>query len=143
MIRLYRPDDLDALLDLWLAASTQAHPFLPESFHREGPALIRDVYLPKAETWVYERNGRLAGFIALLGEEVGALFVDPACHGQGLGRALLDHARTLRPTLHLEVFKENTAARRFYSRYGFIEVGERPHEHLGHILVRVALPHEA
>ena len=140
MIRPYDAADLDGLLAVWLAASTQAHPFLPASFHRDGPQLIRDVYIPNAESWVYESEGRVAGFISLLGEEVGALFVAPSRQGEGIGRALLDHARTVRPRIHLEVFKENHAGRRFYVKYGFREVSERPHEDFGHMLVRVELP---
>jgi putative acetyltransferase len=99
MIRLYRDDDLDRLIEVWYQASLLAHPFLSERFLNRERELIAGVYLPVAETYVYEKDGVLVGFIALMGDEVGAIFVDPALHGRGIGRALMDYARYLRPGL--------------------------------------------
>jgi putative acetyltransferase len=53
------------------------HPFLSADFLDEERVSIPNVYLPKAETWVWETDGRVIGFISLLGNEVGALFVHP------------------------------------------------------------------
>ena len=64
-------------------------------------------WLPVAETWVYERDGSVVGFIALIGNEVGGIFVDPSVHRQGIGRSMMDHARALREELELDVFKAN------------------------------------
>ena len=47
------------------------------------------------------------------------LFVDPACHRQGLGRALLDFAGKRHPVLELDVNEQNPGALAFYERYGF------------------------
>ena len=119
MIKPYAARDLDELLDVWEQASRLAHPFLDDAFFRRERKAIVDVYLPMTETWVYLVEARVVGFIALLGDEVGALFVDPALHGQGIGRALMDHARALRAQLEVEVFKANAIGRRFYDRYDF------------------------
>ena len=58
------------------------------------------------------------------------LCVEPAHHGQGLGRFLLDHlmqlARSANMTLMLlEVRRSNTAARRLYERASFRTFGVR------------------
>ena len=98
---------------------------------------MRDTYLPMAETHVFCDGGTVLGFIALIGNEVGGFFVAPDNQGRGIGRALMDHAATRRDRLELDVFARNTAGRRFYERYGFINHGERPDDTFGETVVRM------
>lgn len=138
VIRPYDATDLDALLDVWEAASRLAHPFMTDDFLAQGRRDIPSIYIPNAETWVAERAGALVGFIALLPDnEVGAIFVQPGLHGHGIGRALMDKAHGLRGTLEAEVFAANTIGRRFYDAYGFVEVDRRLHDETGQELLRV------
>ncbi len=139
MIRPYRQTDLNRLLDVWYSASLVGHPFLDEAFFDKERTQIRDVHLPRAETWVYEEGDDVVGFIALLGNEVGAIFVDADHQGRGVGRALMDHARRLRGGLELSVFKENEIGRSFYQRYGFKQVAERVDPATGLIELRLRL----
>lgn len=139
LIRPYRESDLDQLLDVWFRASQVAHPFLDEEFFVTERRAIANQYLPLAETWVEESDGTVIGFIALIGNEVGGLFVDPEFHGRGHGHALMDFAVNLRGELELDVFKENRIGRRFYERYGFEIVGERAHDETGRDLLRMRL----
>jgi putative acetyltransferase len=124
MIRPYVDDDLDALLDVWHRASLIAHSFLSEEFFETERREIADHWLPMAETMVYESGGRVVGFLALIGTEVGAVFVDPDYQGRGIGRSLMDRARDSRPVLELNVFEANGIGRRFYAAYGF-ELSDR------------------
>jgi putative acetyltransferase len=49
-----------------------------ESYWRDSVAVVRDVYLPAASTWVWEQDGELKGFISVMESRfVGALFVAP------------------------------------------------------------------
>jgi putative acetyltransferase len=139
MIRKYQDHDLNSLLELWYRASHLAHPFLDESFLRQERETIASVYMPRAETWVYARQGDVVGFISLLGNEVGGLFVDPTVQREGIGRALMDHARLLRGELEVEVFKANSIGRRFYDRYGFVFVKEHVDEQTGQPVLRMRL----
>lgn len=140
MIRRYRDSDLDTVLEAWYAASLLAHPFLDEEFFRRERIAIRDVHLRVAETWVYQYDGGVVGFVALVGNEVGGLFVDPGHQGRGIGRALMDHARAIHGTLELDVFRDNSAGRAFYAKYGFRQVGEGVHEETGLNQLRLRLP---
>lgn len=124
MIRPYRETDVEDLLEVWERASRLAHPFLSEDFMEKERADIRNAYLPVAETWVWEEDGRVVGFMSLLGNEVAGLFVLPSRHRSGIGRAFIDHARDLRGELEVEVFKENAIGRAFYSRCGFTPLRE-------------------
>ncbi len=137
MIRKYRNEDIEALLDVWFLASSLAHPFLTDEFMEQERANIRDRWIPQAETWVYEHEGEVIGFISLIGNEVGGLFLTPNRHGQGFGRALMDHAKGIHNELEVEVFKENGIGRQFYDRQGFVTVKEIVDEETGNRLIRL------
>ena len=139
MIRKYDTRDLAELLDVWYAAAQIAHPFWTRDLFEEERRDISQKFLPIAETWVFEREGTVVGFIALLGNEVGGIFVAPTLHGQGIGRALMDHAIESRDHLELEVFEANEIGRAFYDAYGFAAVGERLDEKTGLRLLRLRL----
>lgn len=137
MIRPYEKHDLEDLLETWYAASQMALPFLGDDFFDVERHNITQIYLPMADTFVCETEGRVVGFIALIKNEVGAIFVHPEYHGRGFGRALMDHARMLRGDLEVEVFKENRIGREFYRRYGFTFHDEHIHEETGEALLRL------
>lgn len=124
MIRPFTDDDLPALLGAWYRASLVAHPFLSAEFLEAERHQIAHEWLPTSETQVYVVDGRVVGFLSLVANEVGAIFVDPDFQGRGIGRALMDTARDSRPYLELTVFEANSRARAFYDSYGF-EVVER------------------
>ncbi|HHX4057037.1 GNAT family N-acetyltransferase [Burkholderia contaminans] len=130
-IRAYEASDLHTLSAIWFDASLLAHAFLGEARLREQRALIEAVYLPKAETWVACRAGEPVGFIGLLDGSIGGLFVAPAMHGHGIGRALVEHALALKGALDLEVYADNLGARAFYARLGFDEISRRDEDDEG------------
>ena len=142
MIRKYSETDLDDLLTAWEAASQVAHPFLTHEFLASERNNIPNLYLPNAETWVYDDGQRVVGFIALIGIEVGAIFVHPDHQRTGVGQQLMDKARTLRETLEVEVFVANAIGRAFYARYGFETIKQEFHEPSGQDVLRLRLPAE-
>ena len=119
MIRPYEAADLEDVQTSWAAASAVAHPFLSEEFMARERRNSAEIYLPQAETWVWESDGRVVGFISFLDHEVGGIFVDPSHQRPGIGQALMDRARERCGTLELEVFEANRIGRAFYDRYGF------------------------
>ncbi|EMI26556.1 GCN5-related N-acetyltransferase [Rhodopirellula europaea SH398] len=137
VIRSYESTDLDELLDVWTSASKVAHPFLSPEFLAQERENIPAIYLPNAETWVYELDGAVVGFIALLGNEVGAIFVDPTYQKRGIGRQLMDHAVSVRGDLELDVFVDNPIGRGFYEHYGFVSLEQKLHEPSGHSVFRL------
>lgn len=137
MIRPFTTDDKDAVMAIWRATSAYAHPFLSAEFTEMAHDMIRDQFLDMAETWIIADNGKPVGFIALIGQEIGGLFLLPDLHGRGFGRALVDHAVTRKGTLELDVFSENAVGRRFYDSYGFASGAERLDEMSGHKVIRM------
>ena len=142
-IRKYEPADLDSLLSSWENATRLAHPFLSEDFLSAERENIPNVYIPITDTWVAEYDSVVIGFIALLGNEVGAIFVQPDFHGQGIGPMLMDKACELQSTLEVEVFEENYIGRRFYAKYGFEPLSKKIHEDTGNALIRLRLTAKA
>lgn len=138
-IRPYEKKDEEELLDVWYRASLIAHSFLDDEFFPKERQEIRDRWLPISDTVVYEEEGRLVGFLSLIGNEVGAIFVDPECQGRGVGRALMDWARQSRRVLELNVFEANSSGRSFYEAYGFEQIGRSIHEATGHPELRLRL----
>ena len=120
MIRKWQNENTAPLLSLWLESTTEAHPFIAPNYWKENEAMVRDVYLPSAETWVWEQDGEPCGFISVMQSQfVGALFVAPSCIGKGIGRALLNHVQQRFPHLTLEVYQKNVRAVNFYHAQGF------------------------
>lgn len=136
-LREYQKNDLDSVLSCWENASKLAHPFLTEAFLESERYNIPNLYLPNADTWVVESRAKVIGFIALIGNEVGAIFVESEFHGAGAGRLLMDKARQLHGNLAVEVFKANSLGRRFYSNYGFELESEKTYEPTGNALLRL------
>ena len=139
MMREYQANDTDALIAIWEKGNALAHPFLPAEFVAQVARDMRNIYLPNAETWVLEEDGEATGFIALIGDEIGGLFLDPSRIGEGFGRTMVDHAFGLKGPLRVEVFRENTIGRAFYEKYGFVFVDEYLHEPSGAVTYRMAM----
>lgn len=138
-IRPYEPIDRDQLVDIWEAASRVGHPFLTESDIEEQKALVRDIYLPQAQNWVAQSDHGSVGFIGLLDNFVGGLFVDPRVHRAGVGRELVEHAALLKGHLEVEVYARNEAAVLFYHRVSFVEIGRRSTDDQGRELELIRL----
>ncbi len=139
MIRPYVDEDLAELLDLWYRASLIAHAFLSDEFLETERSDIADRWLPVAETTVYEVDGHIVGFLSMIGNEVGGIFVDPDHQRRGIGRALLDRVRQSHPYLELTVFEANADGRRFYNAYGFEVTGRHFNEEIGQPELRLRL----
>ena len=128
-IRVYHEDDLDEVMRVWYEASKVGHPFLSEEMLQEDRQEIINMYIPIARQWVAEVDGAIVGFIAMIENQVGGLFVDPLWHKKGVGTALIGHVRPMFPTLTVAVFKENPNAIRFYEKSGFRLIEERVSEY--------------
>ncbi len=85
----------------------------------EDLAFIRDIVLPRQRVTVAEAGNDIVGFIAVSGEWVEQLYLDPAWTGKGIGSRLLMDATASLSAVTLHCFQANNGARRFYERHGF------------------------
>ncbi|RFA29303.1 N-acetyltransferase [Alkalilimnicola ehrlichii] len=138
MIRSFQADDIEQIIDIWLAASIEAHDFIAPSFWRSQADDMRNIYVPNAETYVYADRDTIRGFFCLREDSLAALFVAPAYQGQGIGRRLMEEALQRRRDLTLTVYKQNRKSIRFYQGCGFEQVAEKIDEHTGHAALVMA-----
>lgn len=126
--------DMDAILDIWLNASLQAHDFIPATYWEKQLIPMRDLYLPLAENYVIKENKTVLGFASLLRSEavLAALFIAPHQQGCGYGKCLLDFLKQQCDELHLNVYAENTAAVNFYQQQGFKTISQAMDKDTGH-----------
>ena len=122
-IRQSRPDDAGAAFAVWEAAVAATHHFLSETDRVEIESLVRTI-LGETPMWLaVDDDGGIAGFMILDGSHMEALFVDPARHRSGVGRALVEQALRLSAVLTTDVNEQNAGAVAFYERLGFVRKG--------------------
>lgn len=131
--------DTKRLSDIWFDASVKAHPFIGEPRLMDQRQLIEKEYLPKAETWVADHNGKAVGFISLLDCFIGGIFIATDQQGMGFGRKLIAHALDQKGELTLEVYTANEQAVRFYASLGFRELSRRDVDDFGYPFPNAAL----
>ena len=131
MIRAYQPDDLEPLMAVWLAASRVGHPFLSAEQLVKDRIEIIEKYIPIARQWVVELDGVIVGFIAMLDNHIGGLFVDPTHHRRGIGAALVAHIKLMHERLTVNVFRDNHNGIAFYESVGFVCLQEQTCTHTG------------
>jgi len=116
-------EDLAQVHEVFVAAS--AGPGQPTESRSPEDVLawIRNLPARGQEIWLASRGQTVLGFVSLRGSWVPLLFVHPERSARGVGAALLDLVKALRPHgFGLRVHAENTRAREFYGRHGLIEL---------------------
>ena len=130
-LRKFKNSDLDEVMSVWENAQSLAHPFLTTEFIEKTRFEIPNVYIPFALTFVAENNSHVIGFISMIENEIGGLFVDPNSQGFGIGTALVDKGRGNYSSLIVEVFENNVIGRGFYKKYGFKFIEMKFHSESG------------
>ena len=118
MIRELRKADIDKVADIWLDTNIRAHDFIPAQYWKSNFESVKEL-LPPATVYVYEDDQGIQGFIGLNDEYIEGIFVPDGMQSKGIGRLLLNYAKTKRNELRLNVYRKNTRAIAFYQREGF------------------------
>jgi putative acetyltransferase len=139
MIRKHKEQDLDQIINVWYLSSTLAHPFLSPSFVEKVKSDMMNMYIPGSETWVYEIDNAIVGFISMIGDEIGGLFVLPNNQSKGIGKALIGFIKQDHTQLEVEVFDKNLNGKAFYKKYGFELIEKYNHKESANDVLRLKL----
>jgi len=137
IIRKYKYTDTEELVEIWYNASVIAHSFIAKELWESHKEELRNKYLPNTETWVAEENGDLVGFISLLDNYIGGLFVAPGKQKAGIGTKLIEQAKQVRGQLNVGVYRKNIDAQKFYAKNGFAYVSEEIQPETGEIVINM------
>ena len=107
-------------MQIWLHSNLDAHPFIPASFWTDHFETVRDL-LPQAELYVHEDKDtqQIDGFIGLTENHIEGIFVAESARSKGVGKSLLEYAKSRKPRLTLSVYQKNERALAFYRREQF------------------------
>jgi chorismate mutase len=122
LLRPASPDDLPGLADLYLRVRAAAVPAMPPGIHSDDEVRgwMGGWDLSAWDVWVAEGQG-LLGYAVVAEDWLHSLYVAPEAAGQGVGGALLDLVKGIRPRgFCLWVFESNTPAREFYAHRGLV-----------------------
>ena len=143
-IRPYREADHRATARLWLASWRSTGLAVAQLATEDG--LFDRIPQELAAGWEAHlawEEGESVGFLALrpASGHLHQLFVAPEAQGRGIGRMLLDFAKTRLPDgLWLHTAAENLRTCRFYERNGLRRGESRTHPTLGHPILTYHWP---
>ena len=133
MIRKLENKDIDKIMDIWLKSTIKAHDFIEEKYWKDNYNTVKNIYIPMADSFVYEDDKGIKGFISIINNEfIGALFVDTDNQGSGIGKKLIDFVMHKYNHLRLAVYKENKKSVDFYISRGFKIIKEQLNEDSGY-----------
>ena len=118
MIRHFRAEDINNIMQLWLDTNIQSHSFINRKYWQDNFAAVKEAIL-QATVYVCEQDGQIQAFIGLSGNYIAGLFVSKDFQSKGIGRLLLDYSKSKYNELTLRVYKKNDRALKFYLREKF------------------------
>lgn len=141
-LRPAAPEEFERLTEIWKAAVEATHDFISADEIAGYESRMADEFLPAVDlTVATHERGSVVGFVGIDGSTIEMLFVDPASHGMGIGRMLIEAVRISGQAMRVDVNEENAGAIAFYRKMGFEPVGRSRQDADGaeHPLIHMSL----
>ena len=123
MIRKFKKEDIDEVMEIWKNENIRTHNFISKEYWENNYEYVKDI-LPNADIYVYIMNENIVGFIGVNNDHIEGIFVDINNQHNGIGTSLLNKIKEEKEKLNLSVYKKNINAIKFYKKNGFIITGE-------------------
>ena len=120
LVRKLQRADLNRVAEIWLDTNINAHNFIAAQYWQNHFKAVKQMFL-QAEVYVYEdeNKNRIEGFIGLMDDHIAGIFVWKEAQSLGIGKHLLDCAKSIKKQLNLRVYQRNIRAVKFYQREDF------------------------
>ena len=126
----FEPTDAAELVSMWRTSFEHGVGIRDPNSIESQLAYFLDAVVPLNKVQVARDQDQIVAFLASTPESVSQLYVRVQSIGRGLGTLLIEAAKAdSHGSLWLYSFAQNSRARRFYERHGFIEV-ERESENM-------------
>jgi len=113
-------EEINQIMSIWKDSTIKGHSFIPKQYWIDIYEKVKNQYIPASETYVYEEDGVIQGFISILENNfIGALFIHVDYQNKGIGRKLIEYVKDKYFELQLAVYKNNETAVKFYTNNGF------------------------
>lgn len=132
MIREFKSQGIEIIMKLWLETNVSAHSFIKSDYWKNNYDVVKES-MPDALIYIYEENDVIQGFIGLMDDYIAGIFVSVQLQSKGIGKKLLDYAKSKRNKLSLNVYKKNKRAVNFYVGAYFLVSNEQVDENTGEI----------
>lgn len=119
MIRKLEKKDTEQVMQIWLEGNMEAHYFVPEDYWSSQYQSVQEQLL-QADVYVYEKEGKIKGFVGMVDGYLAGIFVDKRCRSMGVGKKLLEYIKRICPVFSLNVYVQNKRAVDFYLREGLL-----------------------
>lgn len=123
MIRKFKKEDIESVMNIWIKGNTEAHSFIDADYWKSSFNMVKEM-IADSEIYVYDENKIIKGFIGFNGNCIEGIFVDNIFRSQGIGKVLIDYGKSIKNELILYVYAKNNRAENFYLREGFVIVSE-------------------
>lgn len=129
MIRQFQMKDLNAVLDIWLKTTIEAHPFIDPSYFLENYQNFQEDHLLKSQSQVYEIDGKIVGFVSIKQDMVvTTINVLKEYRHNGIGEKLMNFLVDKFHQVTVKCYLENSNALAFFHKIGFEAVSNETDE---------------
>ena len=127
-------DDFDIMLEVWESSVRDSHHFLTANQIDDLKPIVPSAFESADKiAGVRDKSGLVVGFVGVKDKKLEMLFIAPPEQGKGIGRALVEYARTELGAELVDVNEGNEEAISFYERLGAYQIGRSETDDYGNL----------
>ena len=128
MIKEFKIENLEEVMEIWLQTNINAHDFIERDYWINNFDLVKKL-LPDAKVYIFQEDNIIKGFIGVIEDGyIAGLFVKEEYQREGIGVKLIKYIKPKYNQLKLDVYSKNKNAMKFYLKNNFKIVNEKNNE---------------